>query len=61
MKYETLDVVKFQGEQEIKAKIRNELLDSCEIHKKKEEKDPWLQRSSKQECMKYETLYVAIT
>jgi hypothetical protein len=27
--------VKFQVEQEIKAKVRHEVLDSCEIHKKK--------------------------
>ncbi len=35
MKYETLNVVKLQVEQEIKAEVRNEVLDSCEIHKRK--------------------------
>jgi hypothetical protein len=38
--------VKLQVEQEIKAKVRNEVLDSFEVQKKKQ-KDPWLQRSSK--------------
>ncbi len=28
---------------------------------KEKEKDPWLQKNSNQECMKYETLDVAIT
>jgi hypothetical protein len=47
MKYETLDVVKFQGEQEIKAKIRNEVLDSCEIHKKRRRKRPMVTKKFK--------------
>jgi hypothetical protein len=38
--------VKLQVEQEIKAKVRNEVPDSCEIPKKKK-KDSWLERSSK--------------
>jgi hypothetical protein len=35
--------VKFQVEQEIKTKVRNEVLDSFEVQKKKKEKGPWLQ------------------
>jgi len=61
MKYEIVNVLKFQGEQEIKAKIRNEVLDSCEIHKKRRRKRPMVTKKFKTRMYEYETLYVAIT
>ncbi len=53
--------MKLQVEQEIKAKVRNEVLGSCEIHKKERKRPMVAKKLKRQEYIKYETLDVAIT